>query len=104
MVDRDTFDRLMLEHLSAALRFAIRLLGDPHEAEDLAQDAMPRAARNWKSFRGDSSFRTWLFQILINAFRDRLRSKREPSEGMDDDFADERTIDPVLATQGAELA
>ena len=104
MVDRDTFDRLMLEHLSAALRFAIRLLGDPHEAEDLVQDAMLRAARNWQSFRGQSTFRTWLFQILINAFRDRLRGKRAPAEVMDDDVADRRAIDPLIATQGAELA
>ena len=104
MVDRDTFDRLMLEHLSAALRFAIRLLGDPHEAEDLVQDGMLRAARNWQSFRGQSAFRTWLFQILINAFRDRLRGKRAPAEVMDDDVADRRSIDPLIATQGTELA
>ena len=104
MVDRETFDRLMLDHLSAALRFAIRLLGDPHEAEDLVQEAMLRAARNWKSFRGASSFRTWLFQILINAFRDRLRGKRARSEVMDDDVCDVRSIDPLIATQGAEMA
>jgi len=104
MVDRDTFDRLMLEHLSAALRFAIRLLGDSHEAEDLVQEAMLRAARNWQSFRGASSFRTWLFQILINAFRDRLRMKRPTAEVMNEDVQDRRSIDPLAATQGAELA
>jgi RNA polymerase sigma-70 factor (ECF subfamily) len=104
MVDRDTFDRLMLEHLSAALRFAIRLLGDPHEAEDLVQDAILRAARNWQSFRGQAAFRTWLFQIVINAFRDRLRAKREPSQAMEDDVVDRRSIDPLMAMQGGELA
>jgi RNA polymerase sigma-70 factor (ECF subfamily) len=104
MVDRDTFDRLMLEHLSGALRFAIRLLGDPHEAEYLVQDAMLRAARNWQSFRGQSSFRTWLFQIVINAFRDRLRAKRATAEVIDDEVADGRSTDPLMATQGAELA
>jgi RNA polymerase sigma-70 factor (ECF subfamily) len=104
MVDRETFDRLMLDHLSAALRFAIRLLGDPHEAEDLVQEAMLRAARNWKSFRGASSFRTWLFQILINAFRDRLRGKRARSEAMGDEVSDVRSIDPLIATQVAEMA
>jgi len=105
MVDRDTFDRLMLEHLSAALRFAIRLLGDPHEAEDLVQDAMLRAARNWQSFRGQSAFRTWLFQILINAFRDQLRMKRPTSEAMHDhDVADRRSVHPLTVMQAAELA
>ena len=103
MVDRESFDRLMLEHLSGTLRFAVRLLGDPHEAEDLVQESMLRASRNWKSFRGASSFRTWLFQIVVNAFRDRLRVRRVNSEAVGDALSDPRAIDPSLATQGAEF-
>ena len=52
--DRDTFDRLMLEHLSAAQRFAVRLTGNVDEAEDVVQDALLRAARGWQTFRGES--------------------------------------------------
>ena len=70
-IDRKTFDRLVLEHLASAQRFAIRLSGDPHDAEDLMQDALLKAHRSWQSFRGQSKFTTWFYAIVINCFRDR---------------------------------
>jgi RNA polymerase sigma-70 factor (ECF subfamily) len=72
MVDRTTFDRLMLESVPAAQRFAICLIGDVHAAEDVMQEALLRAHRSWKTFRGQSRFTTWLMRIIINCFRDQL--------------------------------
>jgi RNA polymerase sigma-70 factor (ECF subfamily) len=105
MVDRQTFDRLMLEHLVAAQRFATRLTGRPDAAEEIVQDALARAAANWESFRGQSAFRTWLFQIVVNVFRDRLRARAGPA-ALDDanDPADVRTVEPIVAMQARELA
>ena len=74
-VDRQTFDRLMLEHLPAAHRLAIRLTGEQGGAEEIVQEAMLRASRRWESFRGQAKFTTWLFQIVINVFRDGLRKR-----------------------------
>lgn len=73
-LDRASFDRLVLEHLDACQRLAVRLTGDPESAEDVVQDAMVRAARGWKTFRGEARFQTWLFRIVINAWRDRKTS------------------------------
>jgi RNA polymerase sigma-70 factor (ECF subfamily) len=108
-VDRETFDRLVLEHLPAAQRFAIRLTGDANEAEDLLHDALVRVARKWMTFRGESSFRTWLFQVIVNAFRDRIRAKgsdrdeiarrqRLPGAG-----ENERRYDPSREAEDREL-
>jgi hypothetical protein len=69
--DPDSFDRLMREHLPAAQRFAMRLTGDPHEAEEVVQDALLRVARSWQTFRGEASFRTWMLRIVIHAAHDR---------------------------------
>src|SRR5688500_20278925 len=69
-VDRTTFDRLVLDHLPASHRFAIRLTGNPDAAEEVVQDALLRASRGWRTFRGESKFQTWLFQVVVNAFRD----------------------------------
>src|SRR4051812_9131078 len=79
-VDRESFERLMTEHLAAAHRLAIRLTGRAESAEDLVQEAMLRASRAWQSFRGQSRFTTWLFQIVINVFRDRLRRREIRAE------------------------
>jgi RNA polymerase sigma-70 factor (ECF subfamily) len=101
-VDRQTFDRLVLEHLSSAQRFAIRLTGDTHAAEDLMQDALLRAHRSWQSFRGQSKFTTWLYQIIINCFRDRFDqvARSEPLRG---DSIDPKSSDPLHAAQSHEF-
>jgi len=75
-IDRSTVDRLVVEHLPVALRFALRLVGDPHVAEDVVQEALCRVLRRWRSYRGEASFRTWLLQIVLNVDRDRRRGQR----------------------------
>jgi RNA polymerase sigma-70 factor (ECF subfamily) len=101
--DRTTFDRLVLEHLPAAQRFAIRLTGDPNAAEDLMQDALLKAHRSWQTFRGESRFQTWLFQIVINCFRDGL-GRQDCGEQFADvlEVADDRP-EPARCLQGREL-
>jgi RNA polymerase sigma-70 factor (ECF subfamily) len=102
-VDRDSFDRLMLEHLPAAHRLAIRLCGDLDRAEELVQEAMLRASRSWDGFRGQSRFTTWLFQIVINVFRDQLRRKA-PAQSVPEDVHDRRAMHPSELLRGQELA
>lgn len=104
-MDRDSFDRLMLEHLPAAQRLGIRLCGDLDRAEELVQEAMLRASRAWESFRGESRFTTWLFQIVINVFRDQIRRKR-PASGCDEateELEDISIPQPAERLQGKEL-
>src|SRR5687767_6704041 len=72
-MDRHTVDRLVVEHLPAALRLAQRLTNDTHSAEDIVQEALCRVLRRWTSYRGDAAFRTWMLQIVVNVERDRRR-------------------------------
>jgi RNA polymerase sigma-70 factor, ECF subfamily len=103
-VDRDTFDRLILEHLPAAQRFAIRLTGRCDLAEEMVQAALLRAHRSWMSFSGKSSFRTWLLQIIVNAFRDDLRqSAHRTTEPLSPDVADTDQNNPATVAQANEL-
>lgn len=76
-IDRTAIDRLVVEHLPMALRVALRLSGDADAAEDLVQETLCRVLRQWRSFRGESSFRTWLLRILVNVDRDGRRRRRE---------------------------
>ena len=58
---------------------AYEIVQSPAEAEDVAQEAILKAFRSLKSFRGDSRFSTWLFRITMNEARMRLRKNREVS-------------------------
>ena len=100
--DRPTFDRLVLEHLESAHRFAIRLCGNTSDAEDLVQDALLRAHRSSKSFRGDSRFKTWFFQIIVNCFRDHLAADLRPARELLADLED-RAAHPAEMAQSREL-
>jgi RNA polymerase sigma-70 factor (ECF subfamily) len=101
-LDRSTFDRLVVEHLDRAQAFAIRLCGNPSDAEDIVQEALLRAHRSCKSFRGESKFRTWFFRIIVNCFRDHLAAGLRPARELRDDVQDTRSL-PTDAAQTREL-
>jgi len=95
-VQRDSFDRLLLQHLPAAQRFAIRLTGDAPSAEDLLHDAIVRAMKGAERFDGRASFTTWMFQIIVNCFRDRLRARSESEiSDLKPEIPDFRSPDPA---------
>jgi RNA polymerase sigma-70 factor (ECF subfamily) len=102
-IDRHTFDQLVSSHLPAAMRFAVRLSGDVHAAEDLVQEALYRAARAWQSFRGQAAFKTWLFQIVVNVFRDQLGKSEPGAAELKDDLADARSREPADHVEAGEL-
>jgi RNA polymerase sigma-70 factor (ECF subfamily) len=100
-VQRDSFDRLLVQHLPAAQRFAIRLTGDAHQAEDLLHDAVLRAVKACDSFEGRSAFTTWLFRIVVNCFRDRLRV--HIAEPIDPEMRDGRSREPASQLNEQEI-
>ena len=63
------FGALYTEHSRAIYYLALRLLSDPQKAEDATHDVFLKAFRKMDQFRGESSFRTWLYRIAINHCR-----------------------------------
>lgn len=60
------FAELYDAHSKAVYYLALRYLGDPQKAEDATHDVFLKVYRKLGEFRGDSSFRTWLYRITIN--------------------------------------
>lgn len=57
-------------------RFLWRLSGDEETARDLAQETMVKALVGFRKYRGEAAFRTWLFAIAANLYRDSRRRRR----------------------------
>lgn len=70
-----TEQELLEKHATAVYNLALRLTGNPADAEDLAQDALLRALRSLSGFRGDSSIATWLYRVTVNTWKNRVRSE-----------------------------
>ncbi|WP_308259331.1 RNA polymerase sigma factor [Pseudonocardia sp. H11422] len=81
--DVRAFETLALRHQAALYRLAVRVLGDPTDAEDALQEALLDAWRRIGRFRGDSAFSTWMYRVVTNRCLDMLR-RRRPAVPMDE--------------------
>src|ERR1700722_10760394 len=71
--DREAFDAIVRRHQEAVRRLVGRYVHNEADAQDVAQQAFTRAFEGLPSFRGDSTFRTWLYRIAVNRALDHVR-------------------------------
>ncbi|MFA5535810.1 MAG: sigma-70 family RNA polymerase sigma factor [Bacillota bacterium] len=78
--DIEAFGELVSIYEKQVYSIAYRFMGNHDDANDLAQEAFIRAFKGIENFRGDASFKTWLYHIVANVCRDELRRvKRQPT-------------------------
>lgn len=74
-------EQLVLRYQKKAYQIAYQMLaGDEQEAQDRTQDAFLKAFRKIKQFKGNASFYTWLYRIVINTCIDARRRRRRWKE------------------------
>lgn len=72
--DRIAFDRLVLKYQHLVVGMCARLLDSRQDGEDAAQESFVKVYRNINRFKGESSFSTWLYRIVVNTCRNRQTS------------------------------
>jgi RNA polymerase sigma-70 factor (ECF subfamily) len=81
------FEPLVRAHADRCYAIALRVLGDPREAEEVAQDALVRAYRALAGYDGqrirELRLRPWLATIVVNLCRNRARRGRVPTVPLD---------------------
>ena len=102
--DRDAFTTLVQRELPSVYRTVVRIVRDPHEAEDVAQEAFLAAYRSLPSYRAEGPVRAWLLRIATRlAFRRAARARPAP---LDDGIAERLTVpadlEPLRAVVGRE--
>src|SRR3954468_14068511 len=100
--DQRAATALVARHSPALSRFAVSQ-GARFEIDELVQDTFVRAFNSIDGFRGESSFRTWLFTIQRRLLLDRRRAarrRRDDTEIQEDDAATEYdALDGVVADE-----
>lgn len=77
--DQDAFETLIARHQDRVYHLCLRIVGDPDDARDAAQESLVICWRKLAQFRGDAAFTTWLHRITVNACYDLLRKRtRQP--------------------------
>ncbi len=100
--DRDAFRIFVEREQGVVYRACLRILGRPHDAEDVAQESFVIAYRSLGGWRGDGPLGAWLLRIATRqAFR-RLGQRREAAELSPDLPLGAPSSDPLAATLAGE--
>ncbi|RKT53502.1 RNA polymerase sigma factor [Saccharothrix australiensis] len=99
------FDELVRRHTGRMYRVALRVVGDPVEAEDVVQDAWISAWRALPRFRGDAAPSTWLYRVVTNAALLHLRRRKPtvPLESAPEPRSDNGPEAAVLRGEAADV-
>src|SRR3954454_8333746 len=107
------FEELYRAHSGRLFSLAVRMLGNPADAEDLLQEIFLSAHRKLESFRGEAALGTWLYRLGMNQILDHVRSRAvrtgQLTDGLDDatllaDAGGHRLADRAIARIDLERA
>jgi RNA polymerase sigma factor (sigma-70 family) len=74
---REALEDLIRRHQGWIYNIAVRMLYHPHDAEDATQEILIKAVTQLSSFEGRSSFRTWLYRLVVNHVLNMKRGRIE---------------------------
>jgi RNA polymerase sigma-70 factor (ECF subfamily) len=102
--DGRALEVLCARHASRVERLTRRLLRDPEDASDAAQEALAKLCVRLGQFRGDSQFSTWLHRLVVNTCRDAAERRQvRLHEPLADDLSTGPDDDPLRAAGMSEL-
>ena len=78
----DAYTELVNRYGAMTYRVALRLLGNPHDAEDIAQDSLVAAWQQLPQFQSGSAFSTWLYRIVTRRALNRI-TRTKPTNSLD---------------------
>ncbi len=94
--DREAFAVIVDQYSPAIYRLALRMLGNPQEAEDVMQETFMNAYRAIDKFEGRSQISTWLYRIASNQALMRIRKKNPDFVSMDEPVTESDEWEPVV--------
>lgn len=91
--DTKAFETLIADYQLYAYNIALKMVGNPEDAKDVAQEALIKVYKHLNSFNHNASFSTWLYRIVINACYDFNRQNKQTVSLVDE--RDGKSVDVV---------
>src|SRR6185437_8931958 len=96
--DTEAFDELVTRYRTRVFGMIYNMIHSEQDAWDLSQDSFVKAWKSIKRFRGQSSFYTWIYRIVMNVTIDWLRKKQVKAGAEFDDAIQLKEIEPASKT------
>lgn len=93
--DTVAFEELVFQYQNKIYALSYRYMGNEEDAYDMTQEAFLKAYRSLRTFKGDSSFGTWLYRVATNVCLDELRRRKRRIVTL--------SLDEPLATDEGEV-
>ena len=100
--DLAAFEEIYRAHSPRLYSLALRMLGNPADAEDMLQDIFLAAHRKLEGFRGEAALGTWLYRLATNQCLDYLRSRTAKTNQLTGTLDDEIGLSDVSSRGIAE--
>ena len=96
--ETDAFEVLVERHQKKMLNIAFRMMGNYDEACDVTQEAFVSAYKSIKKFKAEAKFSTWLYRIVVNHSKNRLKQLNilTKREGVSIDDMEEKRTEATL--------
>lgn len=107
--DKRAFELLVEKYRRKIGRLLSRMVRDPEEVEDIAQETFIKAYRALPQFRGEAAFYTWLYRIAVNTAKNYLAARNRNMltvsdvAGEEEEGGEERYTAPDIDTPEAQL-
>ena len=92
--DAEAFETLMTAYEKKIYCLCLRMMGNPHDGEDAAQEAMLRIWQKMSQYRGECAFSTWVYRVASSSCMDAIRKRSRQTQPSLEDMK-EQGFDPA---------
>ncbi|MBA7505930.1 RNA polymerase sigma-H factor [subsurface metagenome] len=90
--DQQAFELLVRKYKTTVFNTIYSIIGNAQEADDIAQEVFLKVYTKADSFKGESSFSTWLYRITVNRCVDELRRRKNKIISYETEFNQEEKL------------
>jgi len=102
--ESEAFEAIVREFGERVRSVALRMLGDPHEADDLAQEVFISVYNHLHSFRGEARLSTWILRIARNQCLNRIKAHKRRYKGSERLGHDVRSLGALPGVAASQQA
>ena len=93
--DANAFETLMSAYEKKIYALCLRMMGNPHDGEDAAQEAMLRIWRTIGQYRFESAFSTWVYRVTASCCMDAIRKRQRHEQPSLEEMGEASGFDPA---------